>query len=59
MYNSINLWINKKVDNEKNFNILDKLFLNIISYLNQENINIKDIDKFKKNFYKFAYKYSK
>ena len=58
MYNSINLWINKKIDNEKVFNILDKLFLNIISYLNHENINIKDIDIFKKNFYKFAYKYS-
>jgi len=58
MYNSINLWINKKIDNEKIFNILDKLFLNIISYLNHENINIKDIDIFKKNFYKFAYKYS-
>ena len=59
MYNSINLWINKEIDNKKVFNILDKLFLNIISYLNYENVIIKDIDRFKKDFYRFAYKYSK
>ena len=58
MYNSPNIWLNKRIDEYKIFNILDKLFFGITNYLNKKNIIIKDINKFKTDFYLFSYKYS-